>query len=130
MQGIGASPLQEEAPLHINVSLEMSSISKPRGKLSRINAKESRAPQHENILARCPREQGFKNVPAKLISHPLSKVLLLLKQHAFCSSKTLGRSYRLLEREHLGLCFQKSRSLGNNATCVCASLLRSSFKGD
>lgn len=56
----------------------MSSVSKPRGKLSRINAKESRAPQHRKILARRPREQGFKNLPAKLISHPLSKVLLLL----------------------------------------------------
>lgn len=44
----------------LNTSFEMPSISKARGKLSRLNAKESGAPRYRRMLARHPREQGFR----------------------------------------------------------------------
>lgn len=73
----------QDASSCLNTSFEMPSISKARGKLSRLNAKESGAPHYRRMLARHPREQGFKTFHLNLFpilcrKHSCSKTACLL----------------------------------------------------
>lgn len=108
----------QDTSLCLNTSFEMSSVSKPNGKLSRLNTKESGAPRYGRMLARHPREQGFK-------TFQLNSLPVLCRK---CSCSKTAHLLFILNagpagygKDYFGLCFQKSRSLGDNAICASAS---------
>lgn len=72
--GGGSGPAQlhlHEVSLDLNISFWMSSIAKPRQKLSRLAAKESRGRRRQKNIGKVSGGAEFQNVPTKLISLPL-----------------------------------------------------------
>lgn len=74
--GGGSGPARlhlHEVSLDLNISFWMSSIAKPRRKLSRLTAKESRGRRRQKNIGKVSGGAEFQNVPIKLISLPLLK---------------------------------------------------------